>query len=330
MKLAVKTKMKTPDANLNFLLPQGGRGRSRRADRGRGRSPVSAGFTLIELLVVIIIIALLAAMLLPVLANAKRKAQGIQCVNNLRQLTVGWSMYTGDNKGLLMPNGSEANQPASLTDPSALPGGKNVQWCPGRQDIPTQLSPAGAANNVGIQWIKLGLLYSYVGNAASYKCPADNQSYPLSDGVSYPHVRTMSMNAWISPVVPWDNDLNVLSYYKDAQLGNPGASHLWLFIDENPYSINDGSFICYPLQSPTAWVDYPGSYHVNAGGLSFADGHAQIRTWRDPTVLTQCAPPTITPGNPNYIKLPPTYVAPNLPPNDDLTWLESLSTVPTQ
>jgi prepilin-type N-terminal cleavage/methylation domain-containing protein len=289
------------------------------------------GFTLIELLVVIIIIALLAALLLPVLANAKKKAQGIQCISNLRQLSVAWTMYSVDNRGRLVPNGSEANQPASLTDPSGLPGGANYQWCPGRQDVAAELTPLGAGPNVnlGIQWIMLGALYSYVGNAAVYKCPADILSYPLS-GANYAHVRSMSMNAWISPVVPWDNDVNVLSYYKDAELANPGPAHLWLLIDENPYSINDASFICYPLQSPTAWVDYPASYHINSGGLSFADGHAQIRTWRDPTVLTQCVPPTIPPGNPQYIKLPPTYIAPNVPPNDDLTWLQNLSTVITQ
>jgi prepilin-type N-terminal cleavage/methylation domain-containing protein/prepilin-type processing-associated H-X9-DG protein len=283
-------------------------------------APSREGFTLIELLVVIAIIAILAAMLLPALSKAKMKAQGIQCMSNMKQLALGWKMYSADNQDRLVPNGEEAQNTAAITDPTYQTGGAWAQWCPGRQDLVGDLSLPTSPVNIGDNWIKLGLIYPYINNVSVYHCPADVYSL----GGHYPHVRSMSMNAWLSPIVPYANNTKVLSYYKESNLLNPGIANTWVFIDENPISINDASFICEP--DINQWIDCPASYHNNACGMAYTDGHAQIKKWNDTTV-TKTWSATIPPGNPSYTRLDPTP----LPPNDtDLQFLQYASTALAQ
>ncbi len=255
----------------------------------RARKPL-LGFTLIELLVVIAIIAVLAAMLLPALARAKQKAQGVGCLNNSKQLTVAWRMYTDDNRDVLL----WAYGSGPTTAPYVWSGPSGSPW---------DIFPEEPYNDGNWDWtntIRKSPLWPYCGNSRGiWHCPADKSYGVTPDNAQVPRPRSYSMSNWVggdgdagdTGYHDFDSTQPWLVYRKSADFVRPGAAMTFVLLDENSWSINDGFFVVdmqgYPPAGGTRQiVDWPGIYHSGAGGLSFADGHSEIHKWRDPHILT--------------------------------------------
>ena len=224
------------------------------------------GFTLIELLVVIAIIAILAALLLPALARARVKAEGIACMNNLRQMMLGWRLYSEDHSDLLL---------ASLTV-----GGNRVLWCSGYLDY------SGAQANWDPQLdIAKSPIMPYIGkNFKIWKCPADRVTVLNSAGQRVPRVRSNSMSQ-VFDFGGWLPAAQFLTYDKLTSIRIPAKT--WVLVDEHPDSINDAAFevrMAVPSIASTMTdvriIDYPASWHGGSCGFSFSDGHSEIHRWR--------------------------------------------------
>ena len=244
--------------------PVSGRTRNS-AEQSQG---TDAGFSQVDLLTVIGVLVVLGLLLTPALARTVVTDQAVQCRNNLRQLLNAWRMYAEDNNGTL-----PANHDGGITHGS---------WANGWEDF-----TSNNTGNTNLLYLANALLGPYVSRqTALFKCPAD-VSMCQEWGRPMPRVRSISMNMFVEGNAYQGQKSNpqgaywfqtYRAYTKLSDMIQPVPSDLIVFADEHPDSIND-CWLITDVTSPNTWLDLPASYHGNACGMAFADGHSTTHRW---------------------------------------------------
>jgi len=202
----------------------------------------------------------------------------------MKQLQLCWHMYTDDNNDLVPLNGG-----------TPLPG-------PGGNSLPNSWIQGGGQSDPALPFIANGVLYPYNKTVDIYACPANTRqlTYPANPPTTFvattgPQARTVSINYPLGGFTASDpsgstvllTGVRAVRKYSDIAPPNPQPSQMFVFVDENEYSVDDGDFAVAVTGGPHegTWWNLPGSRHCNGTTWSFADGHCEYWPWHGTAVL---------------------------------------------
>ena len=271
---------------------------SRYQNRLRRRG--SYGFTLIELLVVIAIIAILAAMILPALAKAQQRAKTAYCLSNLRQLGLGWVMYSDENNELLV------NLSTYFTDKNNAAAVTTTPWgAPWRTDLynnqqspaPNKSTQAGWIAGIQQGYVKPepnidGPLYQYAKNPNIMHCPADKhdqKSFTPNAGGPF-CFDSYSGSEFLNGE---GHDKNTGCLFKRNQVQHPSDRFIWIESSDSrgenvgswQMTISGTQANGFPGSTFADGNDAPAAFHVVSAVFNFCDGHAESHRWLNGTTI---------------------------------------------
>lgn len=247
-----------------------------------------------ELVISVAVILILSSLLLPAVHRTRERADRTRCLENQRQLLLGWSLFAADHQGMLPANG---HTPA---------GGSRtrLRWVQG--NLNPLVAPADLFNDQLLINPAYAQLAPYITAASVYRCPTEPEP-----------IRSYAMNAyvgWDGPEGRWLTP-GYRVFRNTADFTALGPARSLVFSEVRPESL------CWPFFGVSMATGageqlfaFPAVHHGGGAQLGFADGHVELRKWRDVR--------TLRPGNVLFHA----HDTPS-PNNADLAWLRSVATI---